>query len=424
MMMKLILTIALFVSITFATPYSFSGHRNKIAPLFSPGDKNVVPGQYIVVFKEHVASTTIDDHIFHVNNLIVKGASTQENHGIRRRFNIEKLKGYSGRFSYDILNIIRHLDEVEYVEQDQYVFASETQEYAPWGISRISHRYNWEEGHKDTYHYEYDSGEGVNVYVIDTGVRIDHIEFDGRASWGGSFSESDPTELDGDGHGTHVAGIIAGRHVGVAKDAKIVAVKVLDSNGMGTWSDVILGIDYVVTRHNEQVEELKSNFTGSVINMSLGGGYSPAVNFATTEAYRAGICVVVAAGNERTDACGSSPASAEGAITVGASTVDDYFAWFSNYGPCVDVFAPVRTSMASPHVAGLSAYFLSSYPGSSPKFIKELIVGWATLDVLKDIPKSSANLLAYNHICHHKDECSESDDESKFRNQQYLNKFM
>ncbi|CAG8604555.1 90_t:CDS:2, partial [Acaulospora morrowiae] len=422
---ELILIITLFVSAIFAAPYSSDEHEGTIAPLLSSQSTDAIPEQYIVVFKEHVDPAVVEGHLARVNNLILKKmAHAHENYGIRQSFGIGKLKGYSGRFSYDILNFIRHLNEVEYVEQDQYVFAIDTQEHAPWGISRISHRYDWDEDHRHTYHFEYDTGEGVTVYVIDTGVRIDHVEFEGRASWGKTTSSGDPTEFDGDGHGTHVAGIIAGKHVGVAKDAKIVAVKVLDSNGRGTWSDVLLGIEFAVVKHNEQVEDQNSNFTGSVINMSLGGGYSKIINVATNEANDAGISVVVAAGNERADACNSSPASAEGATTVGATTISDDFAWFSNYGPCVDVFAPgvdiksswnslptsyislSGTSMASPHVAGLSAYFLSLYPRSSPEFIKKLIVKWATPDALLDVPESSVNLLAYNHVCHH-DECSD-----------------
>lgn len=300
--------------------------------------------------------------------------------------------------------------------------AKQTETNAPWGLARISHRKGLTLGTFSKYIYSDDGGEGVDVYVIDTGTNIEHVDFEGRASWGITIPRRDE-DVDGNGHGTHCSGTIAGKKFGVAKKAKIYAVKVLRSNGSGTMSDVIKGIEWTVTRHLDQVKAArdgsKKGFKGSTANMSLGGGKTIALNLAVNAAVDSGIHFAVAAGNDNSDSCNYSPAAAEKAVTVGASTLADERAYFSNYGTCNDIFAPglnilsawtgskyatntiSGTSMASPHIAGLLAYFLSLQPGQdsayavadiTPKQLKKTLISVGTTDALVGCPSDTNNV--------------------------------
>lgn len=299
---------------------------------------------------------------------------------------------------------------------------SKVETNAPWGLARISHRHSLTLGTFSKYLYCDESGEGVDVYVIDTGTYVDHVDFEGRATWGKTIPPNDE-DVDGNGHGTHCSGTIAGKKYGVAKKAKIYAVKVLKSNGSGTMSDVVKGVEWATIRHGEQVKAAKNGknkgFKGSTANMSLGGGKSVTLELAVNAAVDAGIHFAVAAGNDNADSCGYSPASAEKAVTVGASTLADERAYFSNYGKCNDIFAPglnimstwigskyatntiSGTSMASPHVAGLLAYFLSMQPSKdseyavadvTPKQLKKTILSVGTVGSLVDVPSNTKNV--------------------------------
>jgi len=292
------------------------------------------------------------------------------------------------------------MPEVDFIERDQIVKTMDIQKGAPWGLARISHRPKLTFGTFTKYEYAVDGVEGVDVYVIDTGINVKHVEFDGdRAQWGYTVPKNDVDE-DGNGHGSHCAGTIAGATYGVAKKANVIAVKVLGSNGSGSMSDVIAGVDWAskqaqakaAAADREFAATGKSSHKGSVANMSLGGGKSPALDRAVNNAVDKGLHFAVAAGNDNKDACDYSPAAAEKAVTVGASTIADERAYFSNFGKCVDVFGPglnilsiykgspyatatlSGTSMASPHVAGLLAYLLSIYPHETfnPKLDKYL----------------------------------------------------
>ncbi len=215
------------------------------------------------------------------------------------------------------------------------------------GLARISHRAKLTLGTFTKYEYDPAGGEGVDVYVIDTGININHVEFEGRAHWGKTIPNNDVDE-DGNGHGTHCAGTIASRKYGVAKAANVIAVKVLGSNGSGTMSDVVGGVVWAATEAQAKAKAALEEFQktgktahkGSVANMSLGGGKSRALDDTVNKAVDAGMHFAVAAGNDNRDACNNSPAAAEKAVTVGASTIADERAYFSNHGPCVDVFAP------------------------------------------------------------------------------------
>ncbi|KAJ1944412.1 proteinase B, partial [Linderina macrospora] len=356
------------------------------APLLASYESEVIPDSYIVVFKDNVAprKQAFQSHFtWLANDIQAANARSPLNHEANKISHVyeDAIVGYSGRFQPEILERIRKSPDVAYVEKDSMVYASdiEHQTNAPWGLSRISHREQLTFGTYGKYDYEDKAGEGVTVYVVDTGINIDHVDLEGRARWGKTVPLND-IDKDGNGHGSHVAGTIAGKRYGVAKKASVVAVKVLGTNGSGSMSDVVKGVEFTVTEHRKELAAAKSagkTHKGSVANMSLGGGLSRALNLAVDAAVRAGVHYAVAAGNDNRDACQYSPASSPNAITVGASSVSDDRAWFSNYGKCVDVFAPglniqsiwigskyatntiSGTSMASPHVAGLAAYLLS-----------------------------------------------------------------
>ncbi|KAH9949280.1 peptidase S8/S53 domain-containing protein [Amylocystis lapponica] len=361
-----------------------------------------VNNSYIIMLKDDVAPVLMQNHLNFVQGVHAADALFGELDGLSHVYD-GHVKGYAGKFSSETLHQIRQMPEVDYVEQDQIVRtmdidvepdmlveSAETQKNAPWGLARISHRARLTFGTFTKYEYSKEGGEGVDVYVIDTGINTKHVEFEGRAHWGTTVPQGD-TDEDANGHGTHCAGTIASRKYGVAKAAHVYAVKVLGSNGSGTMSDVVGGVAWAAkaaaSKAAEALKEFaltgKTSHKGSVANMSLGGGKSRALDDTVNKAVDNGLHFAVAAGNDNRDACNNSPAAAEKAITVGASTLGDERAYFSNYGPCVDVFAPglnvlstyigsetatsslSGTSMASPHTAGILAYLLSLYPSAT-----------------------------------------------------------
>ncbi|CEP63375.1 proteinase B LALA0_S08e00980g [Lachancea lanzarotensis] len=440
------------------------GESVRLAPFFSHNDVQytAIPHRYIVVFKGHVSPQEAEYHRevvsqAHLQSLAkipltdsffaatggypgeedeygefkVLGSAKTIEGGIQDSFDlVGLLHGYIGYFTQEVVDFLRMNPLVELVEQDSMVFSQEfdTQNGAPWGLSRISHREKLNLGSFNKYLYDDAAGKGVTSYVIDTGINVDHNDFDGRAVWGKTIPTND-LDQDGNGHGTHCAGTIASKHYGVAKNAEVVAVKVLRSNGSGSMSDVVKGVEFAAKSHQEAVKSNKKGFKGSTANMSLGGGKSPALDLAVNAAVKAGLHFAVAAGNENQDACNTSPASAENAITVGASTLADDRAYFSNWGKCVDIFAPglnvlstyigsetatatlSGTSMASPHVAGLLTYFLSLQPDSDSEFfhaaggvtpaqLKKKLIAYSTKNVLGDLPEDTVNYLIYNGAGH------------------------
>jgi len=287
---------------------------------------------------------------------------------------------------------------VAYVEEDGIVTADATQSNPPWGLDRIDQRnlplnaiytFNW-------------TGSGVRAYVIDTGIRTTHTQFGGRAS--NVFDAFGGSGADCNGHGTHVSGTIGGSTYGVAKSALLRGVRVLDCNGSGSNSGVIAGVDWVTNNH----------INPAVANMSLGGGASTALDTAVNNLANSGVPIAVAAGNSNANACNSSPARAANAITVGATTTSDARSSFSNFGTCLDLFAPGSgilsswfssdtatatlsgTSMASPHVAGVAALYKQANPGASATTTRNAIVNGATTNVVTNAGTGSPNRLLYS----------------------------
>ncbi len=273
-----------------------------------------------------------------------------------------------------------------------------TRQAASWGLDRVDQSALPLDGTITTAQ----NGAGVTAYVIDTGVRPDHTDFGGRVTGGYTSITDGNGSNDCNGHGTHVAGTVAGSRYGVAPAATIVPVRVLSCSGSGSTSGVIAGIDYAVRHHQAG--------TPAVANMSLGGGYSPALNAAVAAGVADGITFVVAAGNSNADACNASPASEPTAVTVGSTTNSDARSYFSNWGSCLDIFAPGSgitsawytsptatntisgTSMASPHVAGGAALMLSATPSASPAGVVSALQQAATRGVISDTV-GSPNLL-------------------------------
>ncbi|NUQ13445.1 MAG: S8 family serine peptidase [Gemmatimonadaceae bacterium] len=292
---------------------------------------------------------------------------------------------------------VRGDNDVAYVEQVQEYSIDATQNNATWGLDRIDQANLPLNG---TYSYT-STGSGVRAYIIDTGIRTSHNDFGGRASFGVNYAGG--SNSDCNGHGTHVAGTVGGTTWGVAKAVRLIAVKVLNCSGSGTTTGVVSGINWVAA----------NAIKPAVANMSLGGGASTSIDNAVQNAINAGITFVVAAGNSNANACNYSPARAANAITVGATTSTDARASYSNYGTCVDIFAPgssIRsawhtsnsatntisgTSMASPHVAGAVARYLQGNPTASPSTVTSAIINAATLNKVTNAGAGSPNRLLY-----------------------------
>jgi subtilisin family serine protease len=355
-----------------------SGRAPEAAPLLQ-ASANAIEGSYIVVLNEGADPRSV---------AAVAGVSP-------RFVYTAALNGFAAELNLGQLTALRHNPEVDYVEQDGVAQALATQSGATWGIDRIDQRSRPLSG---TYTYT-TTASGVYAYVIDTGIYTAHGNFGGRASnvydaFGGSGA-------DCNGHGTHVAGTIGSATYGVAKAVRLRGVRVLDCNGSGSWSGIIAGIDWVrVNRTNP-----------AVANLSLGGGYSSSVNTAVTNLANSGVFVAVAAGNSNADACGYSPASASAVTTVASSTSSDAKSSFSNYGSCVDVYAPGSsitstwnnggtntisgTSMASPHVAGVGALYKATYGNASQATIDSWIKNNSTANVITGNPSGTPNRLLF-----------------------------
>ena len=303
----------------------------------------------------------------------------------------------------EFVRILKLNPTVSLIEKDQ-VFKSNatTQTNATWGLDRSDQR---NLPLNSTYNAD-GNAQGVPVYVVDTGVLASHQDFAGRVKAGYTAVSDGNGTTDCNGHGTHVAGTIAGTKYGIAKSASIIPVRVLDCNGSGTTSTVIAGLDWVASQ----------NPKNAVVNLSLGGGTSTALDDAINRVVNKDIVVVVAAGNNNADACNYSPSRVPAAITVGATTNQDQRANYSNYGKCLDVFAPGSnitsdwyssntatatasgTSMASPHVAGLAAILRAIYTGENVPQITNRILNKATTNKVTDSQTGSPNRLLYTRL--------------------------
>ena len=375
-------------------PVSATDPSNGETATFAKSDRAMdLTDRYIVVFKEGVGNPDV------IVDEVTRGNGTKVHYRYRHA-----LKGFAATIPEAALEGISRNPLVDYIEPDGVVTAGTTQTSPPsWGLDRID-QHNLPRDYSYTYQTD---GTGVTVYIIDSGIRWDHAEYFGRAVIGGKdFIDNDDWAYDCHGHGTHVAGTVGGTTVGVAKGVSLYPIRVLACNGSGSYSAVIAGIDWVTANHTSP----------AVANMSLGGGYSTSLNTAVNNSVAAGVVYAVSAGNDNTNACTKSPASAASALTVGSSTSSDYRSSFSNYGSCVDIFAPGSsiysstmtsttsyaswsgTSMASPHVAGVAALYLEANQTATPAQVEAAIKNGATSGVLNNIGTGSPNLLLYSQI--------------------------
>lgn len=351
---------------------------------------DAIPGQYIVVFKDAVGDPS--------------AAATRHigRYGGKKHFTYTRaLKGFAAQLPDAAVQALRLDPSVAYIEQDQVMRAITVQTDATWGIDRVDQR-NLPLSTK----YEYNAdGTGVTAYIIDTGILFGHAEFGGRAVKGFDAVTAGGTAADCNGHGTHVAGTVGGSTYGIAKNVALVAVRVLGCTGTGSTSGVIAGIDWVTSAHAAGAL--------AVANMSLGGGASTALDNAVINSINDGVTYGVAAGNSNANACLSSPARAGPALTVASTTTTDARSSFSNFGTCVDIFAPGSgitsawwtsttatntisgTSMATPHVVGAAALYLQTNPLATPAQVESALESNATPNKVTSRGTGSPNLLLY-----------------------------
>ena len=353
------------------------------APSFAASER--IPGRFIITLRDHADA-----------------GSVARAHGVRPDYVYSTvLNGFAGSMSDAARSGLLRDARVLRVEQDGIAYKTTTQSNATWGLDRINQPLLPLD---KTYSYT-STGAGVTAYIIDTGIRFSHNEFGGRAVSG--FDAVDGgTADDCDGHGTHVAGTVGGATYGVAKDVRLVAVRVLDCTGSGTLSGVIAGMDWVA-----------ANASGpSVANLSLGAGANASVDDATRRMIAAGVSTAIAAGNgnrggRQQDACGYSPARVAEGMTIGSTTSTDAKSSWSNYGACVDFFAPGSsitsaghtsntslvsmsgTSMASPHVAGVAALYLQTNSSASPQQVRDVLYAATTKGVVTNSSTANNHLL-------------------------------
>ena len=359
------------------------------APVFAASAGKSIEGSYMVVLNEGADARSVAA-VAGVNPRYVYSAA---------------LNGFAGTLNAGQLNALQHNPNVRYIEQDGIATASTTQTGATWGIDRTDQRAL---PLSTTYSYT-NTGLGVTAYIIDTGIDMGHAEFGGRAIAGFDAFTDGQNSNDCNGHGTHVSGTVGGANYGIAKGVTLVAVRVLDCGGSGAWSGVVAGIDWATANHVAG--------TPATANMSLGGGASTVVDDAVKRLIADGVATAVAAGNGNflgmaQNACNYSPARVPEAITIGATTNTDTKASYSNYGSCVDFFAPGSgitsswigagntetntisgTSMATPHVVGVAALYLQSNPLATPQQVRDALFAATTKSVVKSANTTNNHLL-------------------------------
>ncbi len=365
------------------------------APLLET--ENAVDGEYIIRLKDGVDHAGL---MAAANRVALAG----DNSEVRHTYGV--ISGFSAKLSPGMLKQLRADPSVDFIEQNGLVHADTVHNVGNGleGLDRVDQRQLPLSG---TYDDGGNTGLGVNVYIVDTGINQGHNEFTGRVAQAADFVGDGQNGEDCNGHGSHVASTALGTNFGLAKQATLHGVRVLNCQGSGTFADVIAGIDFVAA-------DCPNQGGPCVANMSLGGGFSQSLNDAVAAAVSSGVPFAVAAGNESTSACNRSPASEPSAFTVAASDDNDNHISFSNFGSCVDIYANgvgvlganaggsnatqtiSGTSMASPHVAGAVAQFLGANPNASVAQVEDAMKTSATPDCVAGAPNGTANLLLFD----------------------------
>ncbi|KAI0975696.1 peptidase S8/S53 domain-containing protein [Xylaria arbuscula] len=365
--------------------------RNGAAPLMRVADEHRIPDMYIVKMRDGFVAADADNTL------------TGHMSSAKHLYNATSFKGFAGALDAASIESLRANPHVEYIHEDSKFHLTDyvSQDNAPYGIARISHRNNGDL----SYIRDDSDGDGTCVYIIDTGIKVDHPDFGGRASWAANFADDD--DNDGAGHGTFVAGIVGSNSYGVVKKTQLLAVKVFADDGTADGNNIIAAINWVA-----QDAPTRGCPKGTVANLSLGGGKSQASNDAVAALASAGTFVSVASGNDNADAENTSPASEPSVCTVSASDENDAKADYSNYGSVVDIWAPGNdiestsydgttttasgTSASSPIVAGLGAYLLSLEGQRDAGALCDRIKELSSQGILSGVPDGTTNALAFN----------------------------
>ncbi|MCE0534291.1 S8 family serine peptidase [Kineosporia rhizophila] len=401
-----------------ALPAALGGGTEYTAPLVGAGNAGAIEGEYLVMLKDQAGlrAAGVDGAGDPAPAFVAEAVERGEEAGATVQSQFDELRGYAAELTEGELAEIREDPAVEYVAVNQRYRATDTQKDAQWGLDRIDQRSSKLSG---SYFYT-NTGKGVTAYVVDTGIRSTHRDFttslsgakvSSRVVAGRSTLDNDKSTEDCEGHGTHVAGTIGGSVYGVAKEATLVPVRVLDCDGGSTSSIVAEGLDWIVSHHQSG--------TPAVANLSLTneGGADPVVEAAVERVIADGVTVVIAAGNGNAagvgiPACSVSPSDVKAALVVGATNRSDRRTGFSNYGACVDLYAPglgiksagidsdtasltqSGTSMATPHVTGAVALYLQNNPKASPKQVQAAIVQATSKNAVSKVStKWSRNML-------------------------------
>ena len=361
-----------------------------------------IPNQYLVMLRDDVgpvAGQALRQDVEDAVTATANGLAVRHR-GQRQRVFSAVIKGFSVRMTEADAKRLSEEPEVALVTEDGETFGADTQlNPVNWGLDRIDQRQN--PPMDNAYSYSAD-GTGVNIYVVDTGIFLAHPEFEGRALPGvDPIGDGTPLDQDCQGHGTHVAGIAASRAYGVVKNATLHSARALGCNNTGSWSYFVAALDWIIAHHVKP----------AIINASLGGPANSVANEAIRRAVAAGLTYVGSAGNESTDACGFTPGTVAEAITVGNVDSSDTKAASSNFGPCVDMYAPGEginstwpfgtgmqalwgTSMAAPHVTGTAAMYLQRHPQASPAEVRRELLRGATRD--KVVGEALPNYLLFS----------------------------